>query len=65
MDQDKDYVPYTAKRWTEIPAARVTGHFTMTPKEEAAAHEKLMKLIARSEEVCAKKKAGIPVDDRL
>lgn len=62
---DKDYVPYTAKRWTDIPQATVVGEFEMTPEEEAEAHEKLLKLIARSEEICAKKKAGIPVDDRL
>lgn len=62
---NKDYVPYSAERWNEIPAAEVTGHFEMTPEEEAAAHEELMRLIARSEEICAKKKAGIPVDDRL
>ncbi len=62
---DKDYVPYTAKRWTEIPAVEVTGHSESSPEEKAAAHEKLLKLIARSEEICAKKKAGIPVDDSL
>lgn len=63
--ENKDYVPYLSKRWTEIPAYEVTGHFTMTPEEEAAAHEKLMKLIERHEEIHAKKKAGIPVDDML
>lgn len=60
---DKDYVPYSSKRWHEIPAFTVVGPFEQTPEEEAAAHEKLMKLIEKSEEVHAKIKAGIPVDD--
>lgn len=60
---DKDYVPYSSKRWHEIPAFTVVGHFEQTPEEEAAAHEKLMMLIEKSEEVHAKIKAGIPVDD--
>lgn len=63
--ENKEYVPYSSKRWTEIPAVKVTGHCEVSPEKKAEAHEKLMKLIARSEEVCAKKKAGIPVDDRL
>lgn len=62
---DKDYVPYTAKRWTDIPKATVIGKSDIPPEKEAAAHEELLRLIARSEEICAKKKAGIPVDDRL
>lgn len=62
---DKDYVPYSSKRWHEIPAYTVVGEVQFTPEEEAEAHEELMRLIARSEEVRAKKKAGIPVDDRL
>lgn len=61
----KDYVPYSAERWNEIPAVEVVGHSESSPEEKAEAHEKLLKLIARSEEICAKKKAGIPVDDRL
>ncbi len=59
------YVPYSAKRWNEIPAVEVVGEVKFTPEQEAEAHEKLMRLIERSEEICAKKKAGIPVDDRL
>ncbi len=62
---DKDYVPYSSKRWTEIPAVRVVGEVQFTQEEKAEAHEKLMRLIERSKDVCAKKKAGIPVDDRL
>lgn len=60
---DKDYVPYSSRRWHEIPAVRVVGHSELTPEEKAAAHETLMKLIEKSEEVHAKIKAGIPVDD--
>ena len=62
---DKYYVPYTKKRSPEIPAVEVTGHSESTPEEKAAAHEELMRLIARSKEIRAKKKAGIPVDDSL
>ncbi len=62
---DKDYVPYSSRRWHEIPAVEVTGHFEPTPEEKEKWHEELMQLIERSEEICAKKKAGIPVDDRL
>ena len=62
---DKDYVPYTAKRWHEIPAVRVVGKTELPPEKEAEASAELERLIKRSEEICAKKKAGIPVDDRL
>lgn len=60
-----DYAPYSSKRWNEIPAVEVIGEVEFTPEQEAEAHEELMRLIARSEEICAKKKAGIPVDDKL
>lgn len=63
--KEKDYVPYSSKRWTEIPAVEVTGYRALSPEEEAEAHEELMALIERSREICAKKKAGIPVDDSL
>lgn len=62
---DKDYVPYTAKRWTEIPEAVVIGQEEIPLEKELEAQEELEKLIKRSQEICAKKKAGIPVDDRL
>lgn len=62
---DKDYVPYTAERWHEIPAVRVVGETALSPEKEAQAREELERLIKRSKEICAKKKAGIPVDDRL
>lgn len=62
---DKDYVPYTAKRWTEIPAYKVIGSEEIPPEKAKAAREELEKLIARAEDIRAKKKAGIPVDDRL
>ncbi len=62
---DEDYVPYTAKRWNEIPAVRVVGESEISPEEEAEATEKLERLIERSQEICAKKKSGLPVDDRL
>lgn len=28
-----DYKPYSAKRWTEIPIPKVTGHIESTPEE--------------------------------
>lgn len=60
---DKDYVPFSSRRWHEVEFPTVVGHFEQTPEEKAAAHEKLMKLIEKSEEVQAKIKAGLPVDD--
>ncbi len=60
-----DYVPYSAKRWNEIPAVEVVGEVKFTPEQEAEAHEELMRLMKRSQEICAKKKAGIPVDGSL
>ncbi len=60
---DRDYVPYSSKRWHEVEFPTVVGHFEPTPEEKEKWHEELMKLIERSEEVRAKMKAGLPVDD--
>lgn len=60
---DKDYVPYSSRRWHEVEFPTVVGHSEMTPEEKAAAEKTLTKLIEKSEEVHAKIKAGIPVDD--
>lgn len=30
----KDYKPYTAKRWTEIPEPEIIGHTDFTEEEE-------------------------------
>ena len=45
-DEEYDYKPYTAKRWTEIPVPRVIGHREYTP-EESEKNDRDMERIMR------------------
>lgn len=66
--KEEEYIPYTAKRWTDIPKPRVVGHFEIT-EEEKKEYEKNMErllkkygVIKQDESLEELKKSGEIID---